>query len=177
MMCGMVRVWDYVPPVACGLQEPGRRTAADRRRSPKMLRAPASVRRASDGRDRGGRSACEQRHAPPASAPAQPGAKPHLARCLAPSDPGPSRPVRGAAPSIPPAPPGARPKTRRIHPRPRDTLFAHTRGLRYNNLCAKMPVRHARYQGYKYYGTSGGAAQCRLKTSCARTTVTARSSS
>lgn len=87
MMCGMVRVWDYVPPVTCGLQVPGRRTAADSRRSPKMLRAPASVRRASDGRDRGGRSACEQRHAPrqaprpnPVPSPTWPGASPHLIR-------------------------------------------------------------------------------------------------
>lgn len=188
MMCGMVRVWDYVPPVTCGLQVPGRRTAADSRRSPKMLRAPASVRRASDGRDRGGRSACEQRHASrqaprpnPVPSPTWPGASPHLIR--APPVPfgaprRPSLPSRSGRRAVHPSrSAGARPKTRRIHPRPRDALFAHTRGLRYNNFRAKMPVRHARYQGYKYYGTSGGAAQCRLKTSCARTTATARSSS
>ena len=112
MMCGMVRVRDYVPPVTCGLQVPGRRTAADRRRSPKMLRVLAGVRRASGGRNRGGCSVCEQWHASrqaprpnPVPSPTWPGAKPHLTRCLAPSDPDTSHPVRGAAPSIPPAPP------------------------------------------------------------------------
>ena len=121
-----------------------------------------------------------------------PGKRPGPTRCQAPPDPVPSPTWPGASPHLirtPPIPFGA-PRRPSLPLRPEHvrkpfesipvlaTLCSPIRAVCGTiTFAPKCRFRHARYQGYKYYGTSGGAAQCRLKTSCARTTATARSSS